>query len=402
MRCRSPSFCTMADKYIIQKFGGTSLATAEQRKQVARCISGALKAGKRPIIVVSAPGRLGQPYATDSLLALVDQSQSPIAPRDRDLLISCGEIVSAVLIAHELQILGHKAMALTGAQAGIVTDNNHGNATVKHVCLDPLSTLLQYGITPVVAGFQGKADSGDVVTFSRGGGDTTAAVLGVAFDCEYIEIFTDVHGLFSADPRVVKTAKLIGEVNYTEAAELAAEGARIMHPHAVDIAQGRGVPICISSPGDASHGTIIHQINHHRPITGITAKSDIIAVTIPAAASSSQLFDALAQAQISADFITVTADSISFVTEASCGEALSTVLKNLKLDFTLRRDVAKVSLIGTGMTGIPGVMAAVVAVLQDAGIQLLLVTDSHTTISCLIDQKHRETAVHLLHQRFCE
>lgn len=392
----------MVSDLIIQKFGGTSVASAQQRRKVAECILRSLEAGHKPVVVVSAPGRLGEPYATDTLLSLADQQIVDLEVRDKDLLISCGELISAVLVAHELRILGLNAKALTGAQAGIVTDENHGNGVVLRVHTEPISALLQYDIIPVVAGFQGVSETGEITTFSRGGSDTTAAVLGVTLGAQRLEIYTDVKGVFSADPRTVSASQLVRMVDFTEAAELAAEGARVVHPHAVEIAQSKNIPLHVGSVDAASMGTVIRCITHNRPITGITSRNDIAAIRTREASRFTAIFSALAAAQISADFITITPQEITFVVTASCMSKATVVLRRAGIDASCRDKVAKVSMVGTGMTGIPGVMARALQALEDADILPLLATDSHTTISFLVDQAREADAIQTLHRTFME
>jgi aspartate kinase len=392
----------MADSLIIQKFGGTSVASTLQRRKVAECILRSVKAGHMPVVVVSAPGRIGEPYATDTLLSLADEEAVELALRDKDLLISCGEVISAVLVAHELRILGYNAKALTGAQAGIVTDDNHGNGIVQRVHVEPISTLLQYNIIPVVAGFQGVSENGEITTFSRGGSDTTAAVLGVTLGAEWVEIYTDVDGVFSADPRIVSSAQLVRLVDFTEAAELAAEGARVVHPHAVEIAQCKNIPLHVGSVDADSMGTTIRQVTHNRPITGITSRNDIAAVSTCDASRFTAIFAALAGAQISADFITITARDITLVVAAAFASDAAEVLRRAGVEASCREKVAKVTIVGTGMTGIPGVMACALQALENADILPLLATDSHTTISFLVDQQDEAKAIQALHRSFME
>lgn len=392
----------MANNLIIQKFGGTSVASTEQRRNVAKCILRSIEAGRTPVVVVSAPGRLGEPYATDTLLSLADEDIVELALRDKDLLISCGEVISAVLVAHELRILGYNAKALTGAQAGIVTNDSHGNGVVQQVHVEPISTLLQYNIIPVVAGFQGVSEEGEITTFSRGGGDTTAAVLGVSLNADWIEIYTDVTGVFSADPRIVSASQLIQVVDFSEAAELAAEGARVVHPHAVEIAQSKNIPMHIGTVDADSMGTTIRLITHSRPITGITSRKDIAAVSTRDASRFTAIFAALAAAQISADFITITPLEITFIVASAFLSKAMDELRRAGVDASCREKVAKVSMIGTGMTGIPGVMAGALQALDAADIRPLLATDSHTTISFLVAAQDEIKAITTLHRAFME
>lgn len=197
-------------RFIVQKFGGTSVTTAEKREQVAKKIIAAWSEGFSPVVVVSAMGRNGDPYATDTLINLVNQdnSDNPELPtRDLDLLMSCGEIISGVIMANTLNQMGHQAVVVTGWQAGIITDNTHGNARILRIEPQRIIELAKQGLIVVVAGFQGRTEDYEITTLGRGGSDTTAAALGVALEAEFVDVYTDVEGIMTADPRIVSDAK---------------------------------------------------------------------------------------------------------------------------------------------------------------------------------------------------
>ena len=223
---------------VVQKFGGTCLDSQEKRQAACERIKDALSAGYKVCAVVSAMGRKGEPYATDTLISLARGVSRDVAPRELDLLVSCGEVISAVLMVQELRKRGITAMALSGGQAGIITDMCFGNANILTVNPGHVRRHLDERKVVVVAGFQGRADSGDITTLGRGGSDTTAMALGAALDAAYVEIYTDVQGIMTADPHVVASAKTIPLVSYEEVSQLAWEGAKVIHPRAVEIAQG--------------------------------------------------------------------------------------------------------------------------------------------------------------------
>lgn len=221
-------------KIVIQKFGGTSVATQQRRERVTDRIIDALNKGNSPVVVVSAIGRKGDPYATDTLLSLINNGECSVDKREEDLLMSCGEIISAVVMAETLEKRGYSVRVLTGGQAGIVTDANHTDAEILRVDTIRLTALLSSGIIPIVTGFQGMTEDGDVTTLGRGASDLTAAVLGEALRASEIQIYTDVDGIMTADPRIVPDAKVIDCISYNEVFQLADYGAKVIHPRAVE------------------------------------------------------------------------------------------------------------------------------------------------------------------------
>ena len=245
-------------RIVVQKFGGTSVVTPGSRQDVVERIKEALSEGLQVAVVVSAMGRAGDPYATDTLLGLLGDDQGADAdPRDRDLLAACGEIISCVVLAHTLRSRGIPAVALTGREAGIVTDDNFGNARIVRAEPDRVLDHLRQGRVAVVAGFQGATEDGQVTTLGRGGSDTTAAVLGAALRAERIDIFKDVPGVYTADPRLVPDAAMLERVTYREIVELAHSGAKVVHPRAVEIAMAGRIPMRILATDGRRPGTLV-------------------------------------------------------------------------------------------------------------------------------------------------
>lgn len=244
-------------KILVQKFGGTSVAKPEQRERVVHHVRKALAGGYRVVVVVSAMGRKGEPYATDTLLELPKQYGNQIAPREKDLLMSCGEIISATTLStlfHQREI---DNVVLTGGQAGIITNNQHTNAQI--VTVNPKRVLreLEKGKVVIVTGFQGSTTDGEMTTLGRGGSDTTATALGGALRAECVDIFTDVEGIMTADPRIVKDATQLDKVTYTEICNLAFQGAKVIHPRAVEIAMQTNVPIRVRATMSDHPGTLV-------------------------------------------------------------------------------------------------------------------------------------------------
>jgi aspartate kinase len=228
------------------KFGGTSVATAEARAAIARTVLASLESGVAPVLVVSAMGRSGEPYATDTLLSLVDGL--PADPREIDLLMASGEIVSAVVLAHELRAAGVEARAFTGAEAGIGTDGVFGSAAITDVHPGSLLAALSRGVVPVVAGFQGIAGDGSLTTLGRGGSDTTACALGVALKADAVEIYTDVDGVMSADPRSCEGPRVLEVIRADELHQMARHGARVVHTPAAELALASGLAVRVATP----------------------------------------------------------------------------------------------------------------------------------------------------------
>ncbi|HEY8416105.1 MAG TPA: aspartate kinase [Thermaerobacter sp.] len=404
-------------RIIVQKFGGTSLRTAEDRTTAARHVVAAIQRGLRPVVVVSAMGRRGDPYATDTLVSLARDVHPEVPPRDLDLLMACGEVISAVVFAQVLRRGGIRAVALTGGQAGLVTDDQFGDARILRVEPETLRRHLERGEVPVVAGFQGVTEDGrDVTTLGRGGSDTTAAALGVALRAEVVEIYTDVDGVKTADPRLVPEARTLSTATYDEIVQMAHEGARVVHPRAVELAMRGNVPLRVRSTFSDDPGTLITRhwevdqvwpdLRHARAVTGITHIPHLTQITIHVddarddKALNVRLFRALADRGISVDMINVSPRRKSFVVRDERAEEARAALEELGLKPELRPGCAKVTVVGAGMHGVPGVMARVVEALKAAGVSILLTVDSHMTISCLVDGRDLGAAVRALHDKF--
>ncbi len=245
-------------KIIVQKFGGTSVASPHTRELVVNKVKEAIGNGYSPVVVVSAMGRKGDPFATDTLINMLKSVNPSPEDHEMDLLMACGEIISSAVMAATLQEAGLKSKALTGGQAGMITDNEYGNAKIRKVEPDHLLQLIEQGIIPVICGFQGVTeDHKNITTLGRGGSDTSAAAFGVALKADKVEIYTDVDGVMTADPRVVKDAKIIKQISYDEIREMAHQGAKVIHPRAVEIVMRYGVPMVVKSTFSDAQGTLI-------------------------------------------------------------------------------------------------------------------------------------------------
>ncbi|MDK2931465.1 MAG: aspartate kinase [Bacillota bacterium] len=390
----------------MQKFGGTSVGDEEARLKARDRVISAKKQGFDPVVVVSAMGRRPGPYATDSLLDLVRSKGLPMDARGLDLLASCGEVISCVVMAGYLKAAGYEAVPLTGAQAGIRTDAQFGDASIQGINTARLLDVLASGQIPVVAGFQGVTDDGEITTLGRGGSDTTATALGVALRAECVEIYTDVEGVMTVDPKIVPEARLISAITYFEVEELANNGAKVVHPRAVHIAQQGGIPVRVRSTFAESEGTFITDDVARRVITGIAHVDGLarIEAVYPNPAEPSRarvaILKAISTIGINVDFINVTPRAILFTVKDEFAKAVEEALRSEGFACHVMAECAKVSVVGAGMQEVPGVMARVVEALHRAGVHIMQTVDSEITISCLIDQASVAQAVRALYDEF--
>jgi aspartate kinase len=393
---------------LVQKFGGTSVSTLERRQLVAQKIIKAKEDGYSPVIVVSAMGRSGDPYATDSLLALIDEKFINKNHQATDLLISCGEIISTVILSDELYKSNIESVPLTGGLAGILTDSNYNNANIKDVFTKNLLSILKDNKTPVVAGFQGQNNKGYITTLGRGGSDVTAALLGVALNASCIEIYTDVDGIMTADPRIVSEASLIDQLNYNEVFQFADQGAKVIHPRAIEIAMKANIPIVIKNTLNDCKGTIINNENNENStklITGITHMSNRVQIKVTLANNVgnklyNNMLELLAKGLISIDLINIFPKEYIFTIDAKDVMKLDELMNKSNLNFTYIKNCSKIAIIGSRITGIPGVMARILRALTNENIEVLQTADSNTTIWCLVESKYTQLAINALHREF--
>lgn len=402
-------------RILVQKFGGTSVSTAENRRLAAEKISHAIEEGFSPVVVISAMGRNGQPYATDTLIGVAREAHSLLSRRELDMMMGCGEIISAVVMASTLQNFGLDAIVLTGGQSGIITDNQFGNARILKVDPSRVRAELAAGKIPVVCGFQGVSAEGDLTTLGRGGSDTTASALGAALPAETIEIYTDVDGIMTADPRLVPHAHILDRISYAEVSQLAHQGAKVIHPRAVEFAMQKNIPLVVKSTFSNAPGTLITtsaQVEEtcdtgisDRVATGVTYVKKISQITVELTAGSkhadnSGIFKILASSGINVDLINILPRQVLFTVQEDDDAETRQRLLDAGYQLTVLPNCAKVSVVGGGMGDVPGVMAGFVEALAAKGIPLLQTVDSQTSISALIDGKYLEIAVSALHSQF--
>jgi aspartate kinase len=391
---------------IVQKFGGTSVATDDGRSKAVSKVIKAIEEGYSVVVVVSAMGRKGEPYATDTLIHLAKNIDKNVDPRELDLLISCGEIISTVVMAQTLESQGHAAVALTGGQAGILTDQNFGEAQIIGINPENILRHLGEGKVVVVAGFQGITAGGETTTLGRGGSDTTATALGSALEAEMVEIYTDVDGVMTVDPRIIPDAKILRELTYQEICEMANQGAKVVHPRAVAIARDKKVPVKVKSTFSDDGGTLIHEGKTSRIITGIAHQTGLGMVLVKAkngqfaSEDSVKVFKKLAEASISVDMNSVSTGQVSFVVKQDNLGKVGDLLLPLGYDVELLPHTAKIALIGTGMQDVSGIMARVVEALHKHQLRLLQTVDSEITISCLVPESQISDAIKVLYSEF--
>ncbi len=396
------------------KFGGTSVADAERVKRAARRIVEKREAGHRVVAVLSARGK-----TTDELIAMAEEVSAAPDPREMDMLLSTGERISCALCAMAIKDLGHMAISLTGSQAGIVTDESHTKALIVDVRADRIEQALEEDNIVLVAGFQGVSrDARDVTTLGRGGSDTSAVAVAAALGAEVCEIYTDVSGVYTADPRLIPDARKLATVSFEEMLEMAASGAGVLQLRAVEYARNHGVRIhCRSSFADEP-GTVVlaeGETMEQPLITSVTHSTAEAKVTLtgvpdtPGAAA--RIFEALAEANVNVDMIVqnepVAAGGraeISFTVAREDLRVARAALERLDgetfTELIADEDMGKVSIVGAGMRSHPGVAAKVFGVLAGEGVNIEMISTSPIKISCVIDRASVELAVQVLHSAF--
>ncbi len=397
---------------VVQKFGGSSVKNSERIKAVAQRVCTAKEAGNQVVVVVSAMGDM-----TDELLALIHEISPDPTPRELDMLLSTGEQISISLLAVAIQSLGHTAVSLTGWQAGVKTENLHCKAKIKSIDAQRIKQELDKGQIVIVAGFQGINELGDITTLGRGGSDTSAVALAVALQAKICEIYTDVDGVYTADPRILSEARKINVISYGEMLEMASSGAGVLQPRAVEFAAEYGMKIHVRSSFNDKPGTIVKEVSdleREMYVSGVTHDLNVAKLTVievpdkPGIAFT--IFEALAKARINVDMIvqstkaeTVT-DLLFTVSKDDATQAMQIVqnlipqlgAKGLHCDDS----VAKVSVVGAGMVTNPGVAALMFKALCESGINIQVISTSEIRISCLITAEQAQDAVRAIHSAF--
>ena len=397
---------------IVQKYGGSSVADAEKIKNVARRVAATKDRGDQVVVVVSAMGD-----TTDDLIKMAYQITERPDERELDVLLSTGEVVSSTLLAMALHKMGYQAISLSGAQAGIRTDSAYNRARILKVESKRVVKEMEKGNIVIVAGFQGVTDEMDVTTLGRGGSDTTAVALAASLGAKVCERYTDVEGIYTADPRLVPEAQRLTEISYEEMLELATYGSKVIHPRAVELGELFDIPILVASSFTQNPGTLIHRgvsMEVRNKVRSIAHDLDVAKITVvgvpdrPGIAVA--IFEPLARAGISIDTIVQNA-SISNITDLTFTVAKSQLTKAMGVVEPIARSIGarecvgnsklgKVSVNGTGMQNTPGYAARMFGALSEKGINIQLITTSEIRITCIIDEAKVKDAVRVLHQVF--
>lgn len=397
---------------IVQKFGGSSVANSDRLKNVAKRVAQTKLEGHDVVVAVSAMGK-----TTNALVTLMGEISKSPSPRELDMLLSTGEQVSIALLAQALQELGIPAISLTGWQAGIVTEPVHTDAPISKIDASRVRELLDQGYVVVLAGFQGVTPTGAITTLGRGGSDTTAVAYASALEADFCDIFTDVDGIYTADPRLVPEARLHTELSYDEMLELASLGAKVLHPRAVEYAKHVNLFLRVRSSFNDGAGTVVKggdQLENQNPVSGVAAdlnQAKLAVLAVPdRPGTAALLFNALAEAHIDVDMIIQsvqgeTTNDIAFtVTEADLPRAKTVVYdvaqKIGASGVISDADIAKVSIVGAGMINHPGTAATMFTALADAGINIQMISTSEIKVSCVIERSRAQEAVRAIHRAF--
>lgn len=398
---------------IVQKYGGTSVANTERIKAVAERVVSVANEGNQIIVVVSAMA--GE---TDKFVGFANEITDSPDEREMDLLLSSGERVTSALMAMAIQQHGQKSMSFTGRQVGIMTDSSHTKAMIEEIEASRLKIALDEGKVPVVAGFQGINEFQDVTTLGRGGSDTTAVAIAAALNADACEIYTDVEGVYTADPRIVSTARKMDRISYDEMLEMASLGAKVLHGRAVEFAKKYDVPLVVRSSFNQAPGTLVTKedgVMEKIVVTGVTHDKNQARITImgvpdrPGIAAA--IFNAISEANINVDMIVQNisnvdhATDISFTVSRADGNRAHDIIQKVSDDMgtkgvNMNTNVAKVSIVGVGMQSHFGVAAQMFEVLAKNEINIMMISTSEIKISCVVDDHQTEKAVKVLHELF--
>jgi aspartate kinase len=402
----------MRKRLIVQKFGGSSVANVERIQNVAKRVVSYKKKGHDLVVVVSALGD-----TTDELIELANQINSEPSEREMDMLLSTGEQISVALLAMAIHKLGCEAISFTGSQVGIITDTSHTRARILKINTDKIKEELNKGKIVIVAGFQGVTLNQDITTLGRGGSDLTAVALAKELRADECQIYTDVEGIYTADPRIEPSAKKISAITYDEMLEMASLGAQVMQSRSIEVAKKFNVPIHVRSSFSQKTGTmIIKEVRKMEEVvvSGVTANKNEVKITIcdvpdrPGIAA--KIFNQLARSGISVDMIVQNVShlrqtDISFTVNKDDGSKAirftRKVAANIRAGLVIEDpNIARVSIVGVGMKSHPGVAAAMFEALAQNKINIEMISTSEISISCIIQKKFAETAVRALHKKF--
>lgn len=397
---------------IVQKYGGSSVANVERIQNVAKRIVKARKAGNQVVVVVSAMGDM-----TDDLVTLAEKITKNPSDREMDMLLSTGEQVSVALLAMAIEDLGHPAVSFTGAQVGITTDKYHSKARIQNVNGERIKKALKEGKVVIAAGFQGQTESGEITTLGRGGSDLTAVALAIALKAKQCEIYTDVDGIYTTDPRIVPDARKIKVISYDEILELASLGAKVMHSRSIEVGKRFNMPIYVRNSMNDREGTLITKENKKMEaivVSGVALNVDEAKITLfgipDKPGTAAKIFKDIADGQVNVDMIiqnkTETGKTdISFtVYKSELTRALKTLEKiaeDVGADrVSCDKDVAKLSVVGIGMRSHTGIASKMFSALAKKKINIDMISTSEIKVSCVIDGAKGKEALRVVHEAF--
>lgn len=408
-------WCEIMNDVVVQKFGGTSVADTDKIKSVAKAVVREKDLGNEVVVVVSAMG-----HTTDYLVKMANDISSKPSSREMDMLLSTGEGISIALLTMAIQELGYDAISLNATQIGIITENIHQKARIIDIKTDKLKQNLDDGKILVVAGFQGVTEDGEITTLGRGGSDTSAVALAASLNSKRCDIYTDVEGVYTTDPRVVPNASKIEKISYEEMLELARVGANVLHPRSVETAKQHNVPLRVRSTFKLDDlGTLIVGVKNmeiSQSVTGVAADLSQVRVVIcdvpDYPGNAARLFGALAKENISVDMIIQSyarkasnTNDIAFTLDKEDVEKATTILEKVKVELNassiqIDENIAKVSIVGAGMVDRPGIAATMFQTLADSNINIKMISTSEIKISCLVQKEDADSAVKALHSVF--
>ena len=399
---------------LVQKFGGTSVASYENMREVCKIIEAHKEEYKDIAVVVSAMGRKGAPYATDTLIGMCTNINERPNKRELDMIMSCGEIISGTILATMLDSMGIPATFLTGTQAGIITTKAYSNAKIKKINPRKIQKELADGKVVIIAGFQGGTEDGEITTLGRGGSDTSAVAIGKALGSDLVQIYTDVDGIMTADPRIEPDAKVLKYVDYDAVFQMAEKGSKVIHPRAVELAKNGDIILQIKNTynpkyegtkigpsyvlkdvyEDSSKARFMNAVAHKDKIAQVKVISDEMVF--------SSILNEMEDRHINMDMINFFTEKKAFALELTNLDEDKNNLEKYDVEYEIKPNCAKVTLIGNKVTETPGVIARIMRALNAANIILLQSSDSYNSLSCLVDEEDMIETVHVIHNAFSE
>lgn len=400
---------------LVQKFGGTSVSSYERMKEVANIIRSYKDKGNDLVIVVSAMGRKGDSYATDTLIDLCKRVNEKAPKRELDMIMSCGEIISGTILTSILEDEGIPATFLTGIQAGIITTNLYSNAKIKKINPQKIEREISMGKVVVIAGFQGGTEDGEITTLGRGGSDTSAVAIGKALGSKIVQIYTDVDGIMTADPRVEPDARVIKFIEYEEVFQMAEQGSKVIHPRAVELARKSDIILEIKNTLNPNYeGTKIGSVKNldnsdsdyeeeGRFVSAVAHKNNIAQIKVKSLEKVfSKILNEMEDKKINIEMINFFVEDKGFAIDSLDVENVKEILNKYNVEYEINKNCSKVTLISSKITETPGVIAKIIRGLSNVGITLLQSSNSHTSLSCLVKEEDMIKTIHIIHNQFYE